>query len=65
MRTGETKYADSVLTVPAVTWDGSRIIVEFTVALLWGDAGEVADIVAIMRDVTERKGKTRRAAADR
>lgn len=65
VRTGETKYADTVLSVPAVTCDGSRIIVEFTVTLLWDDAGEVEYIVAIMRDVTERKGKNRRATADR
>lgn len=63
VRTGETKYAGTVLSVPAETSDGSRIIVEFTVTLLRDAAGAVEFIVAIMRDVTERKGRDRRATA--
>lgn len=59
-RTGETKYAGSVLSVPAITADGSRIIVEFTVTLLFDASATVEFVAAIMRDITERSGKTRR-----
>ena len=54
METGQTKYAGSLLAVPALTADGSRISVEFTVNLIFDDNGDVEGIAAIMRDVTER-----------
>jgi PAS domain S-box-containing protein len=54
MATGETAYAGRMLAVPAVRADGTRISVEFTVALLPGDGGGVRWIGAILRDVTER-----------
>lgn len=53
--TGETAYAGSLLAVPALSRDGSRISVEFSVTLVKDDTGRVEGIAAIMRDVTERR----------
>src|SRR3954451_16166868 len=64
MATGETKYGGATLSVPAVRADGTRISVDFTVALLFDDGGAVSGIAAIMRDVTaafeERRSLQRR-----
>jgi PAS domain S-box-containing protein len=54
MATGETRYGGRTLSVPAMRADGTRISVEFTVALLRDETGAVRGIGAIMRDVTER-----------
>jgi PAS domain S-box-containing protein len=54
MASGETKYADRTLAVPALRADGTRISIEFTVTLLREDGGGVSAIAAIIRDVTER-----------
>lgn len=55
MRTGETRYGSGdILAVPALTKDGRRISVEFTIVLLHGDDGKVSGIAAILRDVTDR-----------
>lgn len=54
MATGVTKYGDTLLRVPAVHRDGSRLSIEFSVALLRDDDGKVTGICAIIRDVTER-----------
>ena len=54
MASGETKYGGRTLAVPALRADGSRISIEFTVALLHDEAGGLAGIGAIIRDVTER-----------
>lgn len=60
MATGETAYADSLLGVPALRADGSRLAVEFTVTLVWNDEdGSVEGIAAIMRDVSERRAGER------
>lgn len=59
MATGETKYAGSLLAVPALTAGGGRISVEFTVSLLRDESGAVDGIAAIMRDVSERFAETR------
>jgi len=42
------------LSVPAVTKDGLRISVEFTIRMLRDGGGTVAGMVAILRDVTKR-----------
>jgi PAS domain S-box-containing protein len=55
MATGYTRYGDSLLAVPAIHRDGHRLSIEFSVALLRDDAGEIVGISAIMRDVTERR----------
>lgn len=44
--------------MPALTADGTRISVEFTVTLLHDD-GAVEGIAAIMRDVSERHAHQR------
>jgi PAS domain S-box-containing protein len=66
MATGKTDYAGRTLAVPALRADGTRISVEFTVTLLEDDAGAVAAIAAIVRDVTaqweERRALQRRLA---
>jgi PAS domain S-box-containing protein len=55
MTTGVTRYGSGdILAVPALTKDGRRISVEFTIVLLHGDDGKVSGIAAILRDVTER-----------
>ncbi|ODT07346.1 MAG: PAS sensor domain-containing protein [Kaistia sp. SCN 65-12] len=70
MRTGQSRYgAGDVLAVPALTADGRRISVEFTVLLLRDAEGAVGGMAAVMRDVTERfetmKALRRQLAAQR
>ena len=55
MATGYTRYGDSLLAVPAMHRDGHRLSIEFSVALLRDEAGEIVGISAIMRDVSERR----------
>jgi PAS domain S-box-containing protein len=54
MATGITKYGRELLAVPAMTKDGRRISVEFSVALLRAPSGELLGVAAIMQDVTAR-----------
>jgi PAS domain S-box-containing protein len=54
MATGETKYGDTLLKVPAAHRDGRRLSIEFSVALLRDADGKVAGIAAVIRDVSER-----------
>lgn len=54
MATGQTRYGDTLLAVPATHRDGRRLSVEFSVALLRDADGKVAGIAAVIRDVTER-----------
>jgi len=51
---GETQYVGRTLAVPALRADGTRISIEFTVALLKDEAGGLRGIGAIIRDVTAR-----------
>lgn len=54
---GKSRYrADDLLSVPALRSDGQRISIEFTVALIPGDAG-IRYVAAVVRDVTERRAK--------
>jgi PAS domain S-box-containing protein len=55
MSTGITRYGDTLLSVPAAHQDGRRLSIEFSVALLRNDAGEIVGISAIMREVSERR----------
>ncbi|QHO71554.1 PAS sensor domain-containing protein [Bradyrhizobium sp. CCBAU 051011] len=55
METGTSRYGQGdMLSVPALTSDGRRISVEFTIVLLRDSSQEVAGTVAVMRDVTNR-----------
>lgn len=54
MLNGVTKYGSETLSVPAVTKDGERISIEFTINLLRGADGKVLGPVAVVRDVTAR-----------
>ncbi|MCL5883882.1 MAG: PAS domain S-box protein [Deltaproteobacteria bacterium] len=54
MLSGVTKYGSETLAVPAVTKDGERISIEFTINLLRDADGKVLGPVAVVRDVTAR-----------
>jgi len=54
MATGVTKYGRELLAVPAVTKDGKRISIEFSIALLHAPTGELLGAAAVMQDVTAR-----------
>ena len=54
MLDGVTKYGSEPLAVPAVTKDGERISIEFTINLLRDGDGKVLGPVAVVRDVTAR-----------
>jgi PAS domain S-box-containing protein len=55
MATGVSRYGHGdLLAVPAVTKDGRTISIEFTIQILRGAQGEIAGLVATIRDVTRR-----------
>jgi PAS domain S-box-containing protein len=55
MATGKSRYGEGeTLSVPALRQDGATISIEFTVVPLKSEAGKMAGIIAIMRDVTRR-----------
>lgn len=54
MATGQTRYGNDVLRVPAVDKGGRALSIAFTVALLHGAQGELTGIVAVVRDETAR-----------
>jgi len=54
MKTGATKYGKDLLTVPGIRKDGSRVSLEFSVALIRYEDGALLGISAVMRDVTTR-----------
>jgi PAS domain S-box-containing protein len=55
MKTGQTEYAERLLTVPALRRDGSTVSIAFTVTLLPGDdAMGPRGVAAVIRDDTER-----------
>ena len=55
MKTGETHYgAGELLAVPGVRKDGTRLSLEFSIAMLRDEAGSLSGIAAILRDVSER-----------
>ncbi len=63
MRTGVTKYGREVLAVPAMRKDGTRISIEFTIALVRDAAGAVLGAGAIVQDVTARWEQTKQLRA--
>ena len=54
MATGETKYGKDMLAVPGIRKDGTRISLEFSVAMLRDTGGQLLGITAVLRDVTAR-----------
>ena len=55
MATGKSRYGEGeTLAVPALRQDGATISIEFTIVPLKSEAGKMAGIIAIMRDVTKR-----------
>lgn len=55
MRTGRSRYgAGDLLAVPALTRDGTRISVEFTIVPFADEHGVLHGMAAILRDVTAR-----------
>lgn len=54
MKSGVTKYGRDALAVPALTKSGKRISIEFNIALLRDDAGQVIGAAATISDVTAR-----------
>jgi PAS domain S-box-containing protein len=63
MSTGVTRYGHELLAVPAIRKDGSRISLEFSIALLRDDGGELTGAAAIVRDVTARWERERASRA--
>jgi PAS domain S-box-containing protein len=55
MVTGHSRYGEGdLLSVPALTKDGRRISVEFTIVMLRDERGTAAGMASIMRDSTAR-----------
>jgi len=60
LRGGESRYGHGdLLSVPAIRKDGASISVEFTIAPMRDESGELTGLVATMRDVTKRFEETR------
>ena len=59
MATGQTRYGNDVLRVPAVHKDGHGLSIAFTVALLFTADNKVSAIVAVIRDETSRFAEER------
>jgi PAS domain S-box-containing protein len=55
MQTGQSRYGEGdLLAVPGLRKDGSRVSLEFTIAMIRNEAGEMIGVAAILRDVTAR-----------
>jgi PAS domain S-box-containing protein len=59
MATGQTRYGQDVLRVPAMHKDGRPLSIAFTVGLLLGAQRTVTGLVAVIRDETKRFAKER------
>jgi len=57
---GQSRYgAGDLLSVPAVTADGRRISVEFTIVFMRAPTGEITGVVSVLRDVSARFAELR------
>jgi PAS domain S-box-containing protein len=65
MSTGVTRYGRELLAVPAIRKDGRRISLEFSIALVRDDDGDLAGAAAIIRDVTARWEREQASRAER
>jgi PAS domain S-box-containing protein len=63
MATGQTKYGESLLEVPAQHREGRPLSIAFTVSLLTDSGGTVTGVAAVFRDDTAR-WQERRAQRD-
>ena len=54
MQSGQTRYGNELLRVPALHKEGHPLSIAFTVAMLHAADGKVSAIVAIVRDETKR-----------
>ena len=63
MNTGETRYGNDVLRVPALHKDGHTLSIAFTVSMLFSADHEVTGIVAIVRDESVRFAEERKLRA--
>ncbi|MDW3683811.1 PAS domain-containing protein [Cupriavidus sp. CV2] len=59
MASGQTRYGNKVLRVPAAHKDGRALSIAFTVALLHSPQQAVTGIVAVIRDETSRFNEER------
>lgn len=59
MQTGQTRYGNEVLRVPALHKDGRTLSIAFTVAMLFSAEHTVTAIIAIIRDETARFSEER------
>src|SRR5262245_60914231 len=60
IETGSSVYGrGDLLAVPALTKDGRRISVEFTIVMLRNGQGELTGMVAVLRDVSQRFAEVR------
>ena len=59
MATGETRYGNDVLKVPALHKEGKPLSIAFTVAMLYAPDGAVSSIIAVVRDDTARWSEER------
>ncbi len=59
MQTGQTRYGNDVLRVPALHKDGRTLSIAFTVAMLFSAEKTVTAIIAIIRDDTARFNEER------
>ena len=59
MQTGQTRYGNDVLRVPALHKDGHTLSIAFTVAMLFSAEKTVTAIIAIIRDDTARFNEER------
>lgn len=63
MSTGETKYGKDMLAVPGIRKDGTRVSLEFSVAMLRDPGGQLMGIAAVLRDVTAKWKKEKELQA--
>lgn len=55
MHTGQTRYGNEVLQVPALHKNGSTLSIAFTVAMMYSAEKTVTAIVAVIRNETSRR----------
>jgi PAS domain S-box-containing protein len=60
MQSGESRYGEDMLRVPAIRGDGSRFSAEFSIVMLKNNAGQVAGVAAILRDVSAQREREKR-----